>query len=852
MNRIALMTAAAGGLVLAATPAFAQPDTAATQPEAAPAAATADDTIVVTAQLRQQRLTEVPLTITAVNGEFLDRLGLHEFEDLSRYVPGFEVQNQSPNNPGFVIRGITSDSGTAFNEPRVSVFQDGVSISKSRGSYVELFDMERVEVVRGPQSTLYGRGALIGGVNLIENKADPSRFAGYFRGEYGNFNALTVEGMLNAPLGDTAALRVAGRYRHRDGFIDNLLGGSDFNSVETGAIRGAFRFAPSDRLTFDLIGNYQEDHPHGTAFKSMSFSPTDPTTGAVLGDRRPWTGATLAPGAGFEGGRDLGLDRKVWGVTGILHAGLSDDLNLTSITAYRRFQSLEVFDADGISLPALTAAEDARGRQFSQEVRLNFDNHGPVSFFVGASYFHDSGSQRTPAQFDERVILARLAGALNGGGAIPGRPATDPAPISLFANTAFTANLLRGVAGAFGYNLPAPIAAGIAANLKPAHLETSTDYARTNSYDLFADMTFHVTDRFELGAGIRYTHDDKTSRVSAAILNGRSILGGFIGALGQAEPTRTGLLTALAAPGAANIPTSPAYPVPLFGLSFQPTVNNGAIVSQDFSDHGFTWRFDARYALTPTASLYANYARGRRPEVLSALPPATPFGAARFNPVAAEKVDSFELGARSQTRTLYADGALFYYRYDNFQTTVQQGTLFTTTNAGKADAYGFEGQLRWYPAAGIELFATYAFNHSRFRSGVRDGNRFRLSPDHKLSLGATLETDVGPGRISFTPSLTYQSRVFFDDDNDRSDLQTVANGALVADTVQDEVQGGYVLANARLAYNLGERFRLEAFVTNAFNRHYIKDAGNTGDAAGLPTFIAGEPRMYGVAASVRF
>jgi outer membrane receptor protein involved in Fe transport len=130
--------------------------------DAAPAAELGE--IVVTAQLREQDPIEVPFALTAYSGEFLSDLGVQEFDQLSAFVPGFLVQNQSPNNAGFVMRGITSDSGAATAEPRVSVFQDGVSISKSRGSYVELFDMERVEVSKGPQSTLYGRGALIGAV----------------------------------------------------------------------------------------------------------------------------------------------------------------------------------------------------------------------------------------------------------------------------------------------------------------------------------------------------------------------------------------------------------------------------------------------------------------------------------------------------------------------------------------------------------------------------------------------------------------------------------------------------------------------------------------------------------------
>ncbi|MEM9751583.1 MAG: TonB-dependent receptor, partial [Pseudomonadota bacterium] len=134
--------------------------------------------IVVTTQKREQSLRDVPVNITAYSGDFLDRIGVQQFDELADFVPGLEIQEQSPNNPGFVIRGITSDSGGADVEPRVSIFQDGVSISKSRGSFVELFDLERVEVAKGPQSTLFGRGALIGGINIIQAKPKPELSAG--------------------------------------------------------------------------------------------------------------------------------------------------------------------------------------------------------------------------------------------------------------------------------------------------------------------------------------------------------------------------------------------------------------------------------------------------------------------------------------------------------------------------------------------------------------------------------------------------------------------------------------------------------------------------------------------------
>lgn len=281
------------------------------------------DEIVVTAQLREQRTIEVPFALTAYSGSFLEDLGIQEFEQLSAFVPGFLVQNQSPNNPGFVMRGITSDSGAATAEPRVSVFQDGVSISKSRGSYVELFDLERVEVAKGPQSTLYGRGALIGAVNLVQNRARPGETEAYANIEAGNEDYRMVEGALNLPAGETAGLRLATRMKTRGGSVENLLGGEDYNAIETKAVRLSGAWEPSDAMRFDVIGNYQNDNASGTSFKSMAYEPANPTTGAVLGGTEPWEGAALTPGADFDGGKTLGLSREVWGVTGLARFDLN-------------------------------------------------------------------------------------------------------------------------------------------------------------------------------------------------------------------------------------------------------------------------------------------------------------------------------------------------------------------------------------------------------------------------------------------------------------------------------------------------------------------------------------------------
>lgn len=840
-----LAVASPFALAVAAMPVAAQAQEAAQQEDTLDS-----EEIVVTAQLIEQNPMEVPFALTAYSGKTLDDLGITEFDKLSQYVPGFEVQNQSPNNPGFVMRGITSDDGSAFNEPRVSVFQDGVSISKSRGSYVELFDMERVEIAKGPQSTLYGRGALIGAVNLVQAKADPQNGYGYLYGQYGNYGSYRIDETVNLPLGGDVGLRVASRFKQRDGYVENLLGGEDYNGIKSEAVRASVRWAPG-ALTLDVIGNYQHDRTTGTSFKSIAYNPTDPVTGAVLGDTDRNSGAALASPTDFEHGRALGLDRDVWGVTGIANYAFNENLSLNAIASYREFAGEEVFDADGISLPVLTAAEDAQGDQTMATMRLTYADEGQFTVFAGATYFRENGSTRVPTRFDERAALARVTGTLNGGGAIPGRPATDPAPAALFGNTAYTGMLLQGLAGAYGYALPTATAQAIAANLKSNHLETSTNTGRTESWDVFADATVNVTDRFEIGGGIRYSHDSKTTGYSSAVLNGRSILGGFLGALSQPEPVRSQLIGALAVPGAASIPTSALYPVPLFGLGLQPSGTNGQVYTADHDDGGLTWRATARYELAPTASLYATYARGRRPEVLSVGSPSVPGGAPSFAVLPSETVDSYEAGIKTALadRTLFVDGSVFYYKYSNFQAVVQQGTTFVTVNAGKAESYGFEGQFRWVPSDWLTLFGTYAYNHSRFTTGARDGNHFRLSPDHSASLGAAFKVPAGPVTLDFTPSVLWQSKVFFDDDNDIPALQT---GHLIPDAEQDEYQDSYAVVDARIGVETADgRWRLEGFVNNLFDKKYIKDAGNTGDSLGMPTFIAGEPRMYGVALSLR-
>ena len=162
------------------------------------------------------------MSITAYGGELLNRLGVVELDALSDITPGLVIQEQSPNNPGFVIRGITSDSGSAQAAPRVSVYYNGVDVSRSRGSYFELFDIERVEVVKGPQATLFGTAASVGAVSVYTSKPE-QELSGYLSLNAGNYAARQLRGHIT---GGNALVqgRLAVSYRERDGFIRNIAG----------------------------------------------------------------------------------------------------------------------------------------------------------------------------------------------------------------------------------------------------------------------------------------------------------------------------------------------------------------------------------------------------------------------------------------------------------------------------------------------------------------------------------------------------------------------------------------------------------------------------------------------------
>ncbi|MGF1544208.1 MAG: TonB-dependent receptor [Parvularculaceae bacterium] len=804
------------------------------------------DTIVVTAQFREQSVLEVPIAVTAYDGEFLDSIGVDEFDELAAFVPGLIVQEQSVNNPGFVIRGITSDDGSSNIEQRVSVFQNGVSIARSRGSIVPFLDLERVEVLNGPQGTLFGRSAQIGAVQIVTNKPT-NAFEGYAAAEFGNFDQQKYEAALNVPLiDDVLAFRAAAFYERRSGFIENTSD-RDLNGVDTFAARASLRFTPTERATIDLIGHFVKNSPPGTSFKSGVIPAiggnTDPNDFASLN--------TFGNIGDILGQPNLSIERELFDVTLIANVELTEALTLTSTGAYREFDSVELFDPDGTGLDLLVFAEDAEAEQFSWDARFQYDDGGKFTGFFGGGVFLETGEQRVPLGFD----LGGLA-LFSTFGAVPD-PLPPGADVILPAGLATPANL-----GTF-----AALLTGDPAVFAPTGLtqvEEVTNFADNFSFDIFGEVTYEIAPGLEFTAGGRFTRDDKESLLEARIIDPNPFVLGAVAAGTNAGRAAFGL--------------PPVDVVSVIGG------DSGGVLSSDAQDglddtfSGFSWRAVLNYEFQPGRFVYFNYSRGRRPEVLEENLDRDGTDAdndgvvgdilGEFVIVPAETVDSFEVGFKGRflNDRLTVESAAYYYDYTNFQTSIavnEPGTApeFDLINAGNAESYGVELQLIATLSDNLELFGTYGYNRSRFDDVDGDGNpqqfagnRFRLAPDHSFSVGANYARPVSDTATAFfRPTYTWKSEVFFTDENELEfDVVNPLDGSTLF-TVPTVGQEAFGLLNVNAGVSLyGGAVVVEGYAKNLLDREFIIDGGNTGGAFQIPTFIAGAPRFYGGGVTVRF
>lgn len=791
--------------------------------------------VIVTTQKKKQSSLEIPVAVSAVTGSVMEKLNLHQLDDVAQFTPGVQIQLQSPNNPGYVIRGVTSDDGEAYSQPRVSVFMDGVSTSRSRASAVELFDLERMEVAKGPQGTLFGRGAEIGGISIIRHKP-VDNLSGELSMNYGSYNQRQVSGFINTPIiKGKLANRFAFDYDARDGFIKNEAGGR-LNGKNALAFRNSTQWWANDDTSIRLVLDYQHDDYPGTSFHSINpmYGNSDPNSTANL-----------------EAGKKLGIKRNVGGALLNIDHNINHRWSFNSITGFRAFNSKERFDADGTYLPLLLCQEKGKGTQFSQEFRFNYDDKNRFSGFVGASYFYENSSQDINAKanlqylypaFIQKSVKASLSSQIDNvkgllAQMLPAayQPMVDAALAKLMSkwfpkNPTVDANGklvpqtatpdiygdLKTALGAVGMDLDQVLAGmgdngrtiqatlqGISAKpLDTAYTEQGKNYGTNQAVELYADGTLKLTKNLNFTLGVRGTYENQETGYSSS-----------------------------------TVPS-------MFGaVLYHPTENGAKVMAKDSY-----WSWVGRAALNYMIgrnNIYASVSRGRRPGVLYFNNDPKD-----FETLKPEIIYSYEAGVKGsllQGRLNY-DLCAYYYDWYNYQTSVFNATTskYEYDDAGRAHSLGIEASISYSPCRYLNLFGNWSYIEGKFNNKDDNGNkqrfagnRFRLTPKNSFAVGFDLNVPTGKkASIYFRPTYSWKSKVFFEESNE-PELTQGAFGLL-------NFTAGYRMQPGKVYYEIG------AFGKNVLDEKYVVDAGNSGRQIGFPTYVGGTRSVVGVMFKIGF
>jgi outer membrane receptor protein involved in Fe transport len=571
------------------------------------------------------------------------------------------------------------------------------------------------------------------------------------------------------------AARIAGEWRTRDGYVENLNPNQEeeLYAQDQLGVRASIRYTPTADFTLDLIGTYDQQRNGGTPFISGTFPAF---AGAPGGPANAFENANLGgfpAGAAALGDDQLGLNREVYDLNITAEYSISDEWTFTTVNGYREFDSLEVFDADGSAAPFLEFTEFAKGWQVSHEGRFSYAGE-KLRASAGWNLFIEDGFQNVPFATEEGVFLTCLGG--------------------LFSNP-------RNLCVAPDGSVPALGATNI-----PYSAVLFQNEGRNEAYSVFFDATWIPTDSLELTAGVRFLDEYRQSSFSNEIPN--SVLTG-----------------APLVPGGIN--------------------TGGRVLTGDEEFQAVLPRFNALFRISDDVNVYGTVSKGRRSPVvqINARRDGTSVVANRID-VDEEIVWNYEGGIKLASGPVSASLGVYYQVYDNFQVSIPDVTrpgTNITVSAGSASNLGVEGELAIDLADWFTVFGNFGYIDGGVDDDPANGNlagsRFRLQPELQASGGFTVDYEFGNGaRFFATPTITHRSTIFFQ----------VPNSALLS-------QGPVTLVNARAGISFAEeRFEIAGFIRNALDEDFLLDAGNTGGAFGIPTFIPGEPQFYGVEVTAKF
>ena len=677
------------GAIALATPAMAQDAPPSTEVVAAPAPESiAQGDIIVTATRRSQALSDVPLAVSAVTAETMQNSGASDIRQLNQLSPSLLVSStQSEASAGVArIRGVGTVGDNAGLESSVAVFVDGVYRSRSGVALTELGAVDRVEVLRGPQGTLFGRNASAGLIHVITAKP---RFEDEGTAElsYGNYDYWRGQIGLTGPISDKIAYRIDGVYVKRDGFLkdsNNYSGSSDrdFNDRDRWLVRGQLLLAPTDQLEVRIIGDYadRDEQCCGATYLpaqdiarnldgSLSFLPSSVAAlerafGAVINDD------TFARRVSVTPGRSYRQDVRDWGLSGEINYELGG-AKLTSISAYRDWRLIRAQDADYNNLDLFVRPDDGNNRQrfrtFTQEIRLQgtaFD--GLFDWLVGGYYADEKLTLQDNLQFGSQYgpyAACLVSGQIN----------AAISPVSAGCLSAGVRGALLNVNGPLG-PFGAPIVGGLGTLQTITGAGNGVDRYRQNSrnYAFFTHNVVNITDALSVTLGLRYTNERK--RLNADLEGNPAQAAACAANYASLNGIRNGNFPAGARALVDGIIRLSCVFPPVAGVAF----------SDAKKEDQFTGTAVLSYKITPELLTYASYSKGYKAggfnldrQALSGVPGAADVSQLRFEP---EKVDSFEVGAKYNGRGIDLNIAAFFQRFKSFQLNSFTGTAFVVEN----------------------------------------------------------------------------------------------------------------------------------------------------------------------------
>ena len=747
------------------------------------------DEITVTAQKRDENLQDVPISVTAYSGEQVKALGITDFTEITQQMPGLQLNAWSPNLTIFNLRGISQNNFQDHLEAPVAVYIDDAYIGSLNGISGQLFDMKRIEVLRGPQGTLFGRNATGGLVHYISQDASEEDTNGYVEAEFGEFNRKSLEFALGGSLSDTVRARVSGRWAEADGYIesvDTILpggggllfagSGQDIGGVDGVALRATMQVDFSDKLQGNFWVKYSEDSDvptGGYVFENCALDPA----GACPQDQ--FGRAVTSPGVidlfgqvtdeHVHYGEHPGiLNRDQTSFTAKFDYDMENGVQVTSITNYMALDKFYDEDGDALGVPVLTFQTFVDWKQWSQELR--FSGETDKSRWQAGFYFldmeNDGGTTVTGAPgFGNIVASGRI---LTAGG------------VDTALATAFPGNGFEGALGRQLYLL------------------------ESRNWSVFGQADFDLADDLTLTAGLRWSQDDKE-------------IDWLLDFTDNFNPV----------------------PVVITQEEDLAAVNPGV----DDIDYGdWAGRLALNYQMSDSTLVFGSLNRGIKGGNWS-------LGVgANITPDSFQHEEeilwSYEAGFKTESDNFRLNGTIYYYDYEDYQAFSLAGGAPLVTNSD-ASSVGGELEFFWYPTENWDVILGAAFIDSEVDNVV--------GPFSVINPGAPATNTIQNAEFPNAPALSFNYLLRYNWNLGNGNVAAQIDGVWNDDQFLEvtngtgTVQEAYNVSNARLTYSDGDdRYSVSAWVKNFTDETYKQYSLDLGDL-GATTFYA-PPITFGVTA----